>query len=649
MNKWSISKRAVFLGLAPAVFMFFSLTAYFIHDKLEVLNKQLDNKGELLVQQLAPATEYAVFIKNPALLEDTVSPILQQPDVAFINIFDENGELLLSRKNLSLANIIDSASIREFQTNIVLQNVPLESSDFSLNLDTINADDLNKIIGSITIGLTTLQLQQAQKDALLGGILIALLCLLFATLLALSISRTITNPVKSLSETVKLFKSGLLSARVAERSGGELGVLESNINALAISLERAKRKEQEHTMALEQARAQALAASHSKSQFLLSISHQLKQTMTGSLGHLKLLEASPLDLKQQSFVEQTIVSINQLLNLLDKIVDYSQLQSESFQLTQDYCDLERLVNQCRTYFLSERYSHNINLHISLEDKHTDLEIYSDQKALKKIIFYLIDHAQKQLKLNQIDVLVKWRPIEEQHKLLLTIEVSGAKARSAEEPSQQTEISLSALSFAENIDNPSLHLELVIAKQLMNLLGGTINPHQQNNEELLFSLEFIVPYRQSQSNTEKTTRIDEPQTNPINGRVLVIDPNPVDLQVAKEMLNLFGATVNTAVSGKIGLERIRQFSYQLVIIDTDISDETLASLIDNIKAYARSKNQPIPLLVTSAHSNIDAFRRLLPDPFDDILEKPYSLQMLKSRVIQMLNRAKQSQPTISQLL
>jgi signal transduction histidine kinase/CheY-like chemotaxis protein len=640
MNKWSISKRAIFLGLAPAVFMFFALTAYFIHDKLEVLQTQLDNKGELLVQQLAPATEYAVFIKNPTLLEDTVSPILNQVDVAYVEIYDDNGELLLSRKNLSLIDDFDHSTIRQFKADIVLQDVPLESSEFSLGLESLDGPKQDKVIGSITIGLTTQQLKQAQKEALLGGMFIALLSLFFATLLALFISRTITNPVKSLSETVTLFKSGLLSARVAERSGGELGTLESNVNAMAVSLERAKRKELEHAMALEQARAEAQAASQAKSQFLLSVSHLLRRSMTGSLGHLQLLEASQLDLKQKGYVEQTIISLAQLLDLLEKIVDYSQLLNQSYSLKPHFFDLNRLFNRCRASLIATCQKKNIDLHIHLDEKHSNIDINTDSTALQKIVLSILSNAANNTEQGYIDVIVKWSPIEEQHKLLLTIDVSDTGLSYTEEQ----------LSTLMTISNPlpvtnsgielPFQLELLIVKQLTDLLGGTIHLTPQADGGTRYLLEFIFPYRINQSKDSDSLNEDSQKASPINGRVLVIDPNPVDLQVAKEMLNLFGATVNTAITAQIGLERIRQFSYQLVIIDTDVKDESVIALVDRIKAFAKAKNQILPILITTVESNIDPLRKILSDPFDDILEKPYSMQQLKYRIQTQLSRVKQ---------
>ncbi len=645
MNKWSISKRAIFLGLAPAVFMFFTLTAYFINDKFDVLQEQLNNKGELLVQQLAPATEYAVFIKNPTLLEDIVSPILKESDVAFVEIYDQTSELLLSRKNLSLVEHLNNNEIRQFNSDIILQDVPLESTDFDLGIQSLNGADGTKIIGSITIGLTTQQLQQEQKQALLGGIFIALLSLLFATVLALFISRTITTPVKSLSETVKLFKSGLLSARVVEQSGGELGSLESNLNSMAVSLERAKRKELEHSMALEQARAEAQATSQAKSQFLISMSNELRRPMNGSLGNLQLLEASKLSKKQKEHVEQTIHSTNQLLVLLDNIYDYSHLQNHSLTLQPEHFDLTRLINRCCAPVIEQCKIKEVDVHVYLEEKRTNIELHTDQIVLQKIISHILNNAVANTEHGYIDIIAKWRPTEDQHKLHLSLEISDTGASySAEQISNLFQLSKD---FPPQVNTQqSFNLGLIIAKQLTELLGGTINISSRQTEGTLYQLEFIFPYRlRDAKKSSRPVKSSKPPSS-INGRILVIDPNPIDLQVAKDMLNLFGATVDTAITAQIGLERMRQFSYQLIIIDTALEDESIQTIIDKFKAYARAKNLELPILLTTNFSDNEKLKDLLEEHTDDILNKPYSMQMFKTRVQAQLNTKTQNETTPS---
>lgn len=642
MNKWSISERAIFLGLAPAVFMFFALTTYFINDKFDALQKQLNNKGELLVQQLAPATEYAVFIKNPTLLEDIVSPILNEHDVAYVEIYDQSGELLLSRKNLSLVEHLNNEETIQFKSNIVLQNVPLESSDFDLGIQILNDSDGEKIIGSIIIGLTTQQMKQEQKQALLGGIFIAFLSLLFAAAFAAFISRTITNPVKSLSETVKLFKSGILSARVAEHSGGELGTLESNLNSMAVSLERAKRKELEHAMALEQARAEAQATSQAKSQFLFSISNQLRRPMNGSLGNLQLLEASKLNKKQQKLVEQTILSTDQLLVLLDKIHDYSQLQNQSFNLQSEYFNLVRLINRCCTPIINMCKSKDIDIHVHLEEKQSDIELNTDQYAVQKIISHILHNAVNNTEHGYIDIVVKWRPTEDKHKLLLSLEITDTgKSYTAEELSNLFH-PLTQL-YTTDRDSHTFDLGLIIAKQLTDVLGGTINISSRQGEGTQYQLEFVFPYRMKVSEESKLIDNTKPPS-PIKGRVLVIDPNPIDLQVAKNMLNLFGATVDTAITAKIGLERMRQFTYQLVIIDSELEDEPLQTITDKFKAYARAKNIHTPILITTNRQKVHSITQHLDEVNDRVLRKPYSMQMFKSLVHQQMQANKEENVT-----
>ena len=116
MNKWSITTRTLVLGIAPSLLMFFTLTAYFLHDKLEELQTQLSDKGNLLVRQLPPALEYGVYIKSATTLETVVTPLLQQEDLAFIEVRDNDNELLLFRKNKS--NYQDGKSIGNIRLSL---------------------------------------------------------------------------------------------------------------------------------------------------------------------------------------------------------------------------------------------------------------------------------------------------------------------------------------------------------------------------------------------------------------------------------------------------------------------------------------------------------------------------------------------------
>ncbi|WP_164503672.1 ATP-binding protein [Pleionea sediminis] len=644
MNKWSISSRTILLGLTPAFFMFVLLTGYYIHDKFNVLQDQLTHKGDLLVQQLAPASEYAVFIKNPSLLEDIVSPILDDNDVAYVEIYDRDGELLLARKDLSLLSNNNKDNIIRFSSKITLQDVPLESNDFDIGLDeSINEPESN-VIGTIILALSTSQVIKEQNDALVGGIIIGLGALLLSTLLALFIARTIAKPIQTLSKTVKLFQSGMLSARVDERSGGELGVLESNLNKMASTLESSKRRELEHAMALEQARAEALSASRAKSEFLEQMSHELREPMNATIGSLQLLESCSPNDSQLQYIVQGISSSALLVELIDNILDYSQIEVESIVLQNIRFDLKRLFRRSLVPFISACNKKNIDSHLFFDGLDNEVIVEADQVHLQKIIYHILDCSIRRTENGSIDIRVAGElPADNNESSLLhvTIEITDTGIGFSSEQLGNLFKSHSEKHDLNQPYKPNSGLGLTIAHKLTILLGGKFNVTSVPNKGTRFLIEFDFPFFQPQRNNSDAK--NKPMETPsYSGNILVIESSSIDQMVTKDMLNKIGAEVETATNGKIALEKMRQQDFQLIIADTNITDISIIDLIQRLRALERAKNTKISILILTADIVTENHRRLQAAGADDYIIKPVDMHLLWDKVIQLSNSLR---PTI----
>ncbi|NVJ49581.1 MAG: response regulator [Gammaproteobacteria bacterium] len=634
MNKWSIFSRTIVLGVAPAIFMLLALTGFFIHEKFDTLQQQLNRKGELLVQQLGPASEYAVFIKNPSLLEEIVTPVLNESDVVFVEFYDRDNELLLSRRNLTLIDELEELEISNFSSEIELQDVPLESSDLSLSLAGPSEQSPNKIIGRIHLGLTNKQLLANQMDSIMGGILIGLASLLLAAGLALLIARSILKPVKSLSETVKLFKSGILSARVTEYSGGELGILESNINEMAKTLEQAKRRELEHAMVLEQARSDAVEASKAKSKFLAQMSYEMREPMNAAMGSLQLLEASVQASKLRSYVENSLVASTKLIELVDNILDYAQLENNAVELSPSYFDPSRMLQRCTAPFIAMATKKNIDTHVHANEIFNDFLIYADEYQFQKIITHLLSDSFKNTENGTIEVKLAGKLTESADKIFLVLEVIDSGCGYSADKLGKI---FHSFGVAHDVHKPyqsNAGLGLAIAKKLTDCMKGTIEVSSAPDQGTRFKLEFVFKV-QPQEKIEAKLPPSDSRAPSISGRILVVENNAIDQMVTKDMLNNIGATVDTAISGKIALEKIRQNDYQLIIADANISDLSILELIQRIRAFERAKNQQIPILIFTADVHVSDWHDFLKAGANDFLVKPIEMTALWQKAEQLM--------------
>lgn len=641
MNNWSIFKRTMVLGLTPAAFMFFTVTGYFIYDKFQVLESQLIRKGDLLVQQLAPASEYAVFIKSPTLLEEIVNPILKEQDVVYIEFFDRDKELLLSRRNLQYIDQDLGDTALDFTSNIELQDVPLDNADFSLSLD--ESDLSTNTIGQVRIGLTKKRLIAEQTEALIGGLLLSLASFGFAALLALIISRSILTPIKALSETLRLFKTGMLSARVKQRSSGELGVLEANLNEMAQSLELAKRKELEHAMALEQARADAEEASKAKSQFLSIMSAELRNPLNRSLGCMQLLEQQISDGTQKNWISQSIVSSNQVVSLLDNVLEYAKLENEDFQLYDTEFSLNRTFNRVIRQFSPLCSTQHVAVDLYCDAIYQDINLVADESALQKIIYHLLNTALTRTEDGFIEIKVNGKLTENGEKIFTSFEIlDNGKGFTPEELGSIFH-SFGQLTSAEAAYAPNVGLSMAIVKLLVEQLDGKIEVSSSPEQGTCYSLEFpfaISRVRQTEDqnieneNRSATTTL----THTIEGKVLLVESNTVDQLVIKEMLNSVGAVVDIASNASIALEKIRGSFYELIIVDSQLPDMALLDITERLRAYQRTRSENSPILVLSSDIELIGIEKLRQSGVTSILNKPIDIHKLRLTCSELMKPA-----------
>ena len=84
----SIHRHTLFVSLLPAVLIALLLTGYFTLSRLQNLQEELANTGQLIANQLAPAAEFSVITGNMQLLEPLFAGLLKNPHIAYLAVYD---------------------------------------------------------------------------------------------------------------------------------------------------------------------------------------------------------------------------------------------------------------------------------------------------------------------------------------------------------------------------------------------------------------------------------------------------------------------------------------------------------------------------------------------------------------------------------
>jgi len=240
--------------------------------------------------------------------------------------------------------------------------------------------------------------------------------------------------------------------------------------------------------ALALSRDQALEASLFKSQLLSRVSHELRTPLGGILGYAELLQFQAfgaLTENQQGAVNSIVESTNYLTEIVNDLLDESQIESKSLTLHNEFFNPAELVEKAVSPLkvLAEKKGLNMRVEIcpSLPS-----ELYGDVKRLQQILVNLVGNAIKFTSVGEIHVNVD-RPAPAHWAIKIRDTGAGIPAIEQEiifEPFRQVNNSISR-------ENRGSGLGLAITKQLVELMGGRISLESEVGTGSLFTVTLPI--------------------------------------------------------------------------------------------------------------------------------------------------------------
>lgn len=274
MRQFSIRQHVAWLTLAPLLSMAICLESLFLHDRFSDLDSDLVERGRLIARQIAASSEYGVFSNNRFYLQNIAQGAMQQPDVRGVVILNaaseslyEGGEFfgmpIEAASDSESANRERVITKRAGQTGLaqggeikrlVDSLTPIRSSKESMwlyqpilpaqvALDEPAARPAGAKAGIPQVGAVILEMSRMRTGQLKTRLLrltigATLLFLAILSCLAYFTGRSITSPVRKLSDAVKAIGNGKLETRVSVSSRvSELSAMEHGINEMAAQLQ----------------------------------------------------------------------------------------------------------------------------------------------------------------------------------------------------------------------------------------------------------------------------------------------------------------------------------------------------------------------------------------------------------------------------
>jgi len=254
-----------------------------------------------------------------------------------------------------------------------------------------------------------------------------------------------------------------------------------------------------------------------------------------------------------------------------------------------------------------------------------LEVQVDSGRLQQILLNLIENAIKFTEQGEVSLIVEIQQSSDDA-ILLGFEVSDTGIGISQDVQHKIFDVFCQADGSTTRQYGGTGLGLSICKQLVELMGGQISVESLVGQGSTFRFSLLM--QRSQKNV-----VDEGQDNAVsaygsfNARILLVEDNLINQEVAVDMLELFGCEVDAVENGEQALEKLQQTDYRLVLMDCQMPVKDGYETTREIRLREKTNNQHIPIVALTANALSKDREECLAAGMDDFISKPFSMQGL----------------------
>ena len=385
---------------------------------------------------------------------------------------------------------------------------------------------------------------------------------------------------------------------------------------------------------IKQAQQMAEQANRAKSEFLANMSHEIRTPINAIVGLGDLLLQSPLNEHQQDYLAKMRSSSQMLLGIINDILDYSKIESGRLELEKISFGPHDLVEQIDLLFAQSAQVKSIELQIALDPK-IPPKLKGDMLRLSQAIGNLMSNA------------IKFTPPGGRVDLNITCKYRNENLACVEFSIKDNGVGISAEEqlrlfkpFGQADSSTTRRyggtgLGLVICRRLVQKMGGDLELESEPGRGSLFRfrLDFEVA---SLDEDEKLKPISSPWTMPYarvvpfnacpsfeGYKILIVEDNAINQEVAMRMVEKMGADVALADNGMRALEKVEEFTPDLILMDLQMP------VMDGYEASRKLRAQGFkkPIIALSAAVMEEDKKRAIDAGMNEHLAKPIDSKQL----------------------
>ena len=385
---------------------------------------------------------------------------------------------------------------------------------------------------------------------------------------------------------------------------------------------------QERNMQLENARLIAVKANLAKSDFLSSMSHELRTPLNAILGFAQLMETDqpPPSESQLDSITHILDAGWHLLKLINEILDLAKIESSQVPLHLESLSLEEIMIKCQSMFEVQAQKHSIKMIFPKFIKPN--YVWADRTRLKQILINLLSNAIKyNRKSGVVEITCKELPFE---RMRISIRDTGAGLT----PDQISQLfqPFNRLGQEAGIE-VGTGIGLVVAKRLVELMGGEIGAESVPGEGALFWFEVSsveAPHDYDLEDGSSSLSLLKTADKTRLHTILYVEDNVANMRLVHKIIaRIPNVNLLMATDGMLGVELARESLPDLILMDINLPGINGFEALKLLRADPITKN--IPVIAVSANAMLLDIEKGLVAGFYSYITKPINVDQFTNSV------------------
>ncbi len=362
----------------------------------------------------------------------------------------------------------------------------------------------------------------------------------------------------------------------------------------------------------------------SREKLILTVTHDIKSPLSSIMGYIELLDGTHPDKRQSYFIENMKGSSKHILNLITNLLDYSRLENNKMIIETVTFNAFQLFKETGDSFLPLALSRQLELDCQI-DSRLNRDFTGDALRIRQILVNILSNAIKYTSSGSVSFQALFR--EEAQETVLRIKDTGSGMTQEEQKTIFDEFTrLSSNSSAAE----GTGLGLTITLKLVELLKGDIRLESEPGKGSCFTI--TLPLHAAPLTNAPATVPSAPEGGFKNLRLLLVDDDPLQLEMAAALLDKLGIQTTTTSSPGEVADKLQSASYDMIFTDIQMPGMNGFELIKQIRSLPLQKTKNLPVIALSADAG-KTEEDYLRAGFAAYLGKPFT----SAQIVQLLNK------------